>query len=262
MVAPAPLQDLTIPLVCSEKGQFMNEPSAHPSEMTSRTAVTLDTGKLLLLDHLFPTFYAALWNLLAGDPNRPLRLEIPTVIAFTSANHGEGTSTMALNFSLAFALNSIRKAVLIDAHIGSPSLHEAFGVTGENGFMELLTGEKSLDEVLVKDRLSPLSFVPAGAGVENPIPLYESPALAAVFKALRERFDVILLDVGPILRYPDMVVLMSKVDGVILVLQAESTKWEVAQHAKSCLERANVPVLGAILNRKEYFIPNMIYRLL
>lgn len=240
----------------------MKEHSANASEMTNKAAVTIDTGNLLLLDHLFPTFYAALWNLLTGDPKRPQQLEIPTVIAFASANPGEGTSTMALNFSLAFALNSLRRVVLVDGHIGSPALHAGFGVTRENGLMEVLRGERTLEEVLVKDPLSPLSFIPAGGAVDNPTPLYESPAFVAVLRELRERFDVIMFDVGPILRYPDMVVLTSKMDGVILVLQAESTKWEVAQHAKSCLERANVPVLGAILNRKEYFIPNMIYRLL
>lgn len=231
--------------------------------MIARTTARPEDGNLLLLEHLFPTFYAVIWNLLGSAPERPPQQGgTAKVIAFASANHGEGTSTMALNFSLAFALNSIQKVVLVDGHVGAPVLHESFGVTRENGLMELLKGEKRLDEVLIRDSFSPLCFIPAGGVVENPIPFYESPACVAVFRELREKFDIIIFDMAPIVRYPDMVVLTSKVDGVILVLQAESTKWEVAQYAKRCLERANVSILGAILNRKEYFIPELIYRLL
>jgi protein-tyrosine kinase len=240
----------------------MKESSGNASETTSRRGVKPGSGNLLILENLFPTFYAVLWNLRAGEHKGLPHSATGSVIAFASANHGEGTSTMALNFSMAFALNSLDKVVLVDGNLRSPALHEEFGVARENGFMELLKGERKLDEVLIRVASSRLCFIPAGAALDNPVPLYESPAFPAVIQELKREFDVIIFDVAPIVRYPDMIVLTSKVDGLILVLQAESTKWEVARYAKSYLERAKVPILGAVLNRKELFIPNLIYRLL
>jgi Mrp family chromosome partitioning ATPase len=51
-------------------------------------------------------------------------------------------------------------------------------------------------------------------------------------------------------------------DGVIMVLQAESTRWEVAQSARERIESEKVKVLGAVLNRRQMYIPHWAYRML
>jgi Mrp family chromosome partitioning ATPase len=48
-------------------------------------------------------------------------------------------------------------------------------------------------------------------------------------------------------------------DGVVLVVHAEKTRWEVAQRVKEHLEMANTNILGVLLNKKKYVIPKFIY---
>jgi len=51
-------------------------------------------------------------------------------------------------------------------------------------------------------------------------------------------------------------------DGVILVVEAEKTRWEVASRAKEDLLQANSKILGVILNRRQFHIPEWLYKTL
>ena len=79
---------------------------------------------------------------------------------------------------------------------------------------------------------------------------------------MRNIYDLIIFDSSPIIHYPETPMLASATDGLFLVLEAENTRWEVAEAARTNLEMAHVNILGAILNKRDYFIPPSIYRLL
>jgi Mrp family chromosome partitioning ATPase len=51
------------------------------------------------------------------------------------------------------------------------------------------------------------------------------------------------------------------VDGVVLVVQAEKTRWQVAEQAKRILEESGARLLGAVINRRRYHIPQALYGL-
>jgi Mrp family chromosome partitioning ATPase len=51
-------------------------------------------------------------------------------------------------------------------------------------------------------------------------------------------------------------------DGVVLVVEAEKTRWEVAEQAKRTLEDSGARVLGAVLSRRQFHIPAAFYGLL
>ena len=51
-------------------------------------------------------------------------------------------------------------------------------------------------------------------------------------------------------------------DGVVLVVQAENTRWEVAQSAKERIEDENIKILGAVLNKRKMHIPGWAYKIL
>jgi Mrp family chromosome partitioning ATPase len=82
-----------------------------------------------------------------------------------------------------------------------------------------------------------------------------------VLQEMKERYDFIIIDSSP-LSYAETSVLASKVDGVVLVLEAEKTSWETAQSAHQKLKSSNVDLMGVILNKKKYHIPESIFRLL
>ena len=51
-----------------------------------------------------------------------------------------------------------------------------------------------------------------------------------------------------------------KVDGVILVVESGRTRRPTAIKAKKELEQAGAKIIGVILNRRKYYIPEWIYK--
>ncbi|MFA5181206.1 MAG: CpsD/CapB family tyrosine-protein kinase [Syntrophales bacterium] len=236
-----------------------------------KAALRTDTSRLPLMWYLFDQFYRTILNL-------PFFQEKDSyAITITSANGGEGTSTVALNMTYAYAYDSIKNSLLIDGNLRAPVLHSHFGVPREKGLTELVEGTAELHEVLVRVQLdeaerrregrtnptiSGFNFIPAGHAVENPIVLYQSPAFLALLEQLRNIFPFIIIDASPLIHYPEASVLAGKTDGAILVIQHEETSFEVAQVAKKYLQMTNSRILGAILNKQQFFIPKQIYKYL
>jgi Mrp family chromosome partitioning ATPase len=79
---------------------------------------------------------------------------------------------------------------------------------------------------------------------------------------LRKEFEFVLIDAPPLNTYADGTALGQLADGVVLVLEANCTRREVASRAAENLRAAQIPILGAILNKRTYPIPEMLYRIL
>jgi Mrp family chromosome partitioning ATPase len=51
-------------------------------------------------------------------------------------------------------------------------------------------------------------------------------------------------------------------DGVLFVIEAERVRWQVAERTTEHLRRANVRLLGAVLNKRRRHVPEWLYRTL
>ena len=79
---------------------------------------------------------------------------------------------------------------------------------------------------------------------------------------LPAEFAHVVISAPPVGLYTDAALLGQAADGVVLVLEANSTRWQAALRAKQVLEGANVRVLGTVLNNRTFPIPEKVYRLL
>lgn len=91
-----------------------------------------------------------------------------------------------------------------------------------------------------------------------PHPLDPDPVSPA-FEALRHAFDWVLMGMPAAADCQDYLLFSHNVDGIILILEAEKTRWPVARKVKTCLAGQGGNLLGAILNNRRYPIPEMIY---
>ncbi len=82
----------------------------------------------------------------------------------------------------------------------------------------------------------------------------------SAFSDMREQFDLTLLDTPPINTFPEGLALTPWVDGVVLVVRAGHTRREVVQHAAEQIRLHGGKILGVVLNRRRYVIPNFLYR--
>ena len=137
-----------------------------------------------------------------------------------------------------------------------------FSLEKRTGLTELLTGGKALADTINKTEIPNLSVITSGVTPSNASSIFQSKLLDALLEQMKQQSDWVLFDAPPIHSFNDASTLAAKMDGVIMVLQAESTRWEVAQSAKERIEHDKVKILGAVLNRRKMYIPQWAYRML
>ena len=191
--------------------------------------------------------------------------ELKTILFFSSTE-GEGTSTTLINFAITLASEG-DKVLLVDANLRNPSLHDAFSVEKKGGLTELVFGNSTLEDVIMEDAIKKtpvnnLFVITSGIPHTNPSSVFESSFLYTLIEQMKAQADWVLFDSPPINSYNDSSTLASKMDGVIMVVQAEKTRWEVAQNAKQRMENGKARVLGVILNKRQMHIPEWAYKML
>jgi capsular exopolysaccharide synthesis family protein len=174
----------------------------------------------------------------------------------TSANPGEGKTTIASNLALALAEISqsvlMQPVLLIDGDLRRPRLHEIFGVPNRWGLSDLLEGKtppNGCERMVFKTGFRYLSLLPSGSPTINIIPLLYSPRASAYLSRMLEEFHTIIIDSPPMMNIPDARVLGRLADGVILVVRSAGTMRYAAVAAKQRLTEDGTRVLGTILNQ-------------
>jgi Mrp family chromosome partitioning ATPase len=76
----------------------------------------------------------------------------------------------------------------------------------------------------------------------------------------RDRYDLILLDSAPLLMSSQTRIISTRTDGVIIVAEANGTRWEVLREIKRQLEADHAKIVGGILNKRRFVIPRWAYR--
>jgi capsular exopolysaccharide synthesis family protein len=185
--------------------------------------------------------------------------EIKTLLVLSSV-HGEGTSSVCSQFARSMAQSDEGKILLVDANLRTPVLHQLFGLERDGGLVELLEEKIPLEQAIRETESSGLFVVTAGAPTEEVSRLLGSPRLKTILAQWRKEYSLVIFDTSPALAYADAVVLGRLFDGVILVVQASKTRWEVIQRAREILKNAKAEILGVVLNRRQYVIPRRVYR--
>lgn len=167
----------------------------------------------------------------------------------TSADPGEGKTTTVCNLAFTFA-QSEKKTIIIDCDLRKPSIHKQFKLSNLIGLSDVLVGDKELDEA-VNNYSDNLSILTSGKIPPNPSEMLGSKAMGLLLERIKSKYDVIMIDSPPLLAVTDAQILSTKVDGVILVVKAESTKKNSLLQAKDLLNKVRGNILGVILNKVE-----------
>lgn len=166
-------------------------------------------------------------------------------IAITSAEMGEGKTTVASNIALSFA-ESEKKVILIDCDLRRPAVHKNFKTSNLLGISEVLLGEITLEEA-VKNYSNNMNILTSGKIPPNPAEMLASSAMTNLIEDLKKEYDILIFDTAPINAVTDAQILGAKVDGTILVIRAGRTKKEAAIEAKNLLDKVGANIIGTIL---------------
>ncbi|MDQ2650415.1 MAG: polysaccharide biosynthesis tyrosine autokinase [Actinomycetota bacterium] len=173
--------------------------------------------------------------------DRPLR-----AIQITSANQGEGKTTVVSNLAMALAHGGERTAVIC-CDLRRPTVQERFVVSVSPGLTDVLAGEFALDSAV--RRYTPnLVILPAGTAPRNPSELLSANRTTSVVKALVDQTDIVVLDAPPVLPVTDALVVSRMADATLVVVDARSTTRKALLRTLQLLDQVNAPVIGLVLN--------------
>lgn len=171
-------------------------------------------------------------------------------IVVTSTEPGEGKSTTIANLAVTFA-NQGQKVLLIDADLRIPTAHYTFNLQGATGLTNVLSRNKTFEEVVCDTEIENLSVLPCGPIPPNPSELLASSGMKEFLKEMEGLYDIVLIDSPPVLAVADAQILANICSGSILVISHNKTEIDKIQKAKDILNSAKGKLLGAVLNNKK-----------
>ena len=167
-------------------------------------------------------------------------------LLISSALPKEGKSFTAANLAQAIVRQHGRRAVLIDADLRNPQLHNLLGAEPGPGLAEYLRAEMDEFSILQRGAMENLFFIPAGYPGKNPAELLANGRLKYLLKRLEPMFDWIIIDSAPAVPVSDAMIVAKECDGVLLVVRSNSTPVDAARRARN--EFTDHNVVGVVLN--------------
>lgn len=181
----------------------------------------------------------------------------------TSCRPNEGKTTVAIRMAAAAATDIDLRVLLVDCNPSRPAIAHAFNLTEGPGFLDLLRGTVEPADTVQTTSIDRLHVVPFGPPSEGRLSIYSSENLRARLRELGDSiyggYDLLLVDGASGSDRPDISVSTAAFDAVVLVLECEGTRWEVAQNYQARLTQASASLIGTVMNRRRYYIPKGLY---
>jgi Mrp family chromosome partitioning ATPase len=195
----------------------------------------------------------------------------PRVILCTSAQDGDGKSTVVANLAIV-RRDAGDKVAVIEADFRRPVLAKLLDVSGELGLADVLAGTRAVWDVLqtvpsmatagadarqgagngatiVQTRTTGSLSVLLGGGSTGASPLLGDHAFTELVSSMSEEFDCVLIDAPSPLEVSDAIPLFSAVEGILVVARVRRTRDVSAERLTELLALpSSAPVLGVVAN--------------
>ncbi len=174
--------------------------------------------------------------------------DIKTIVVTSCMAH-EGKTTVSFELSKSLA-ESGKKVLLVDADLRKSVMVTRYTKDrGITGLSHLLSGQVTAEQAICKTQVEGLNVIFAGPYPPNPTELVGSPAFKEFIDAQRDRYDYIIVDAAPLGLVIDAAVMASVCDGAVIVINAGTIKYRMAQGVKAQLQKSGCKILGVILNQ-------------
>lgn len=170
-------------------------------------------------------------------------------VLVTSSVPAEGKTFVTVNLAQSLARQDQSRVLLIDADLRVSRMHQVLGAPATPGLTDYLRGQADECAVIQRGLEGNLCFIPGGSPVSNPSELLLGARMKYLLERVTPVFDWLVLDSPPALPVHDASLIADLCDGVLFIVRAGATDFEVAEKASSEFRDKNL--LGVILNRAE-----------
>ncbi|HZA53935.1 MAG TPA: polysaccharide biosynthesis tyrosine autokinase [Candidatus Udaeobacter sp.] len=170
----------------------------------------------------------------------------PQTVLITSALRGEGKTTTLINTAIMFAQMDT-KVLIIDADLRRPRCRAYLKMDNTVGLTELLAGQIEVQRAIKPTPIDNLSLMSSGTLPPNPAELLGSKKMQEILQQLREQYEFIFIDSSPVMAVSDALLLSTKIDGALLVINGKTPK-QLVKKASARLIAVRTKMLGILLN--------------
>ena len=181
---------------------------------------------------------------------RAARTRPTQVVMVTSAIDGEGKTTLAVNLALSLAVLGVR-TVLVEGDLRNPEMTRSLCPCARTGLVNAALGEIPLHQAVLVEPSTKLAVLPSPPPQDAALltEFVSSEGMTTVLKALRQHFDVVIIDSPPLLPLVDGRALAEHADSVILAVGWDRTSQDVFLRAVDLLAPVYDRILGAVMTQ-------------
>ncbi|HXW57732.1 MAG TPA: CpsD/CapB family tyrosine-protein kinase [Candidatus Cybelea sp.] len=180
-------------------------------------------------------------------------------VMFAPIDAGSACSRLCADTAELLAETASCSVCLVEGNFRRSSLPEVLGEENHYGLADSLRQEGSIRRFAKQVRKG-LWLLSSGSQSNESLNLLNCDRMKERIAELRKEFDYVLVEVAPLNVYADAMVLGRLLDGVVLVLEANTTRREAALRVAESLRATAIPVLGAVLNNRTFPIPRALYK--
>ncbi|MFA6044406.1 MAG: polysaccharide biosynthesis tyrosine autokinase [Phycisphaerales bacterium] len=163
-----------------------------------------------------------------------------------------GATSVAANLALSFA-SADKRVLLIDANFRRPALHRVFSAQETPGLADVLAAKpderaQRLAEVTQATTTPSLDLLTAGTKDQRVFERLATDAMSEVLASVKAMYDVIIVDVAPVVVSGDALALANRCDCSVLVVRALADKRGMVARIKNEMSEARGEFLGIIVN--------------
>lgn len=192
-----------------------------------------------------------------SPPSETSNRQLKTIL-LTAPYNGNGATTCSLALANALRAHCGESVLVIDGNPKTPTLHDIFDAPLSPGFRSLIEGFPRAADCIYESEAG-FDGMPAGETNRERSVHDLRDRTRLILDTLAATYRYILVDGMAIQTNPEVLAMSAAFDGVILVVESESTQWSIGAAIKEKLDRSGAHLIGAMLNKRRLYLPQWIY---